>query len=83
MVYGAGEVAALLGVSSRLVHELRVRDKHPLPSVQPMGPGGRVLFPKAAVEAWLLEETTDPTRGWSSAEVVQLREVLRLDRGDR
>lgn len=64
LVYDVAEAAALLRVSDAMVHELRVRDRFPLPAIQPLGPRGRVLIPVAALERWLADETADPTRGW-------------------
>lgn len=75
LVVDVKAAAELLGVSPSAVHNLRNRDRFPLPFIQPLGPRGRVVFPRAQLEEWLAAETADPTRGWSRpGEVVDLRE---------
>ena len=50
----ADEVAALLGVNRKTVHDAAARDQIPNRRL-----GRRVLFPRAAIEAWLSAPTSD------------------------
>jgi excisionase family DNA binding protein len=48
LVYSVSEVAAVLGVGQTLIRSLVAEQRIPHARV-----GDRVLFPKAAIEAWL------------------------------
>jgi len=57
LAYSAKELAVMLGISKTQVLDWAHRGI--IPAKQPAGKGGRVIFPKRLVDAWLEELQTD------------------------
>lgn len=67
LVMSLEETSEVLSMSTETVRKLAMRRLFPLPSIQPMGKGGRILFPVDAVRQWVDDETSDPFRARGAA----------------